>query len=135
MSFEVHPQLAGDTRHVVSLELCELLLMNDSRFPWCILVPRLPDLRELHEVPTAAQPQLWQEIDTVSRALQEQTNAHKMNVAALGNMVPQLHIHHIARYESDDAWPRPVWGAHPAMPYSETQSAEALTRLRAELGS
>ena len=93
--------------------------MNDRRFPWCILVPRLDNLRELHEIPDARQAALYEEISATSRALERVVGAEKINVAALGNIVAQLHIHVIARFSSDAAWPAPVWGFGSAEPYPE----------------
>ena len=129
--FELHPRLAADCAHLAELELSTLLLMNDARFPWCILVPRLPGLKDLHDVPRARWQTLFQEIDAVSRALQSATGAHKLNVAALGNQVPQLHIHVIARATDDAAWPGPVWGVGKPEPYDDRNRlrlTDALTR-------
>ncbi|MEM9620206.1 MAG: HIT domain-containing protein [Pseudomonadota bacterium] len=119
MSFQLHPQLAADTLWITDLPLCRVLLMNDSRYPWLILVPRLAELRDLHHVPATDQPQLWQEIMQASTILETLTQPHKLNVAALGNQVPQLHIHVIARQQDDAAWPGPVWGVGSAQPYAE----------------
>ncbi len=134
MSFTLHSQLAADTHPVAQLELCDLLLMNDARYLWCILVPRLDGLRDLHEVPAEHKAQLQQETDQVSVLLADVTGAYKMNVAALGNMVEQLHIHVIARSKTDAAWPGPVWGVGAAEPYTRVQAEELLTNLRAGLG-
>lgn len=133
MSFELHPQLAADTRHVTSLPLCEVVLMNDARFPWCILVPRLAELRDFDEVPAARKADLIDEIDRVSAALRTLTGAYKMNVAALGNMVEQLHVHVIARQRDDDAWPGPVWGVGQAKPYEEAAAQALMSGLRQAL--
>jgi diadenosine tetraphosphate (Ap4A) HIT family hydrolase len=119
MNFELHPRLAADTFNVGDLRLCRVLLNNDARFPWCILVPRIAGLRDLHQVPVTDRVQLFSEIEQVSLALEALADADKMNVAALGNMVPQLHVHVIARREDDVAWPMPVWNAGAAQPYSE----------------
>lgn len=117
MAFELNAQLKADTLFVRSLAICELLLMNDSRFPWCVLVPRFENARELHRLSPADRIQVSEEIFQVATVLEELTQAHKMNVAALGNQVPQLHIHIIARKTNDPAWPRPVWGTGSAIPY------------------
>ena len=109
--------------------------MNDRRFPWCILVPRLADLRELHDVPRDKRILLFEEIDTVSRALLSATGAHKINVAALGNHVPQLHVHVIARHQDDDAWPAPVWNAGPSVPYPDETAEHEIGVIREALGS
>ena len=115
--------------------MCRLLLMNDRRFAWCILVPRLEDLSDLHDVPDAKRNLLFKEIDTVSRALLHATGAYKINVAALGNQVPQLHVHVIARHQDDDAWPAPVWNAGPAKPYPEETAEHEIGVIREALGS
>ena len=131
MAFELHPRLAADGIHVADLTLCTVLLNNDSRFPWCILVPRLEGLRDFHEVPASHRDVLFAEIEAVSVALQQLSKAHKMNVAALGNMVPQLHIHVIARHTTDIAWPTPVWNVPGPTPYADPQPL--LVQLRTKL--
>jgi len=133
MSFELHSQLAADTRHVTSLALCEVLLMNDARFPWCILVPRLEGLRDFDEVPEPRKAEFVSEVDRVSAALRSLTGAYKMNVAALGNMVEQLHVHVIARQRDDDAWPGPVWGVGKAQPYEDPEADALIDGLRLAL--
>ena len=115
--FVLHKQLREDTHPVIQLDLCDVLLMNDTRFPWCILAPRLPDAREIHSLEPAHQQMLWQETSQVAGCLEGITGAHKMNIAALGNLVPQLHVHVIARFEEDAAWPGPVWGVGTPEPY------------------
>lgn len=132
MAFELHPRLAADGIHVADLALSCVLLNNDSRFPWCILVPRLEGLRDFHEVPASHRDTLFAEIETVSVALQQISRADKMNVAALGNMVPQLHVHVIARHTTDVAWPTPVWSVPGATPYADPQPL--LAQLRTKLG-
>jgi len=108
--------------------------MNDSRFPWIILVPALPDLREITDLPSKERHLLLDEISLVSETLQKLTGAQKMNVAALGNMVPQLHIHVIARFEQDEAWPKPVWGVGMAQPYSDEKRRDFSQALQRALG-
>jgi len=132
-SFSLHERLAADTAPVAELTLCALRLMNDARFPWAVLIPRRPDIREIHQLTQADQRQLLAEITRVSAAMERAWRADKMNVAALGNMVPQLHIHVIARFEGDAAWPGPVWGAGSAAAYGEGALAETLGRLNAAL--
>ena len=127
MSFELHHRLAADCIDVGALPLCQLLLMNDARFPWCILVPRRPALRDFHDVAGADRMPLFDEIDRVSRALGQLVSPDKINVAALGNQVPQLHVHVIARKTTDAAWPSPVWGSGAAVPYTRAE-AERLTK-------
>lgn len=115
--FELHPQLAKDTAPIGRFELCQLLLMNDSQYPWFILVPERENTREIHQLADADRTQLWDESALLSRALTDCLKPHKLNIAALGNQVPQLHVHHIVRYTHDAAWPAPVWGKLPAKPY------------------
>ena len=115
-AFHLHERLAADTAGVGSFPLCEVLLMNDSHYPWVILVPRRLGIREIHQLAETEQQQLMRESVFVAARMQAHFQADKMNVAALGNMVPQLHIHHIARFATDAAWPRPVWGLLPATP-------------------
>ena len=132
-AFNLHPQLQADTTTVADLPLCRCLLMHDARYPWLILVPRVDGLRELHEVPANARASLFEEIDLVSRALQGVSGAHKLNVAALGNQVPQLHIHIIARQLDDPAWPGPVWGVGAAEPYSLQAKDTLIATLKSKL--
>jgi diadenosine tetraphosphate (Ap4A) HIT family hydrolase len=115
--FELHETLAADTLEALCWPLCRVLLMNDSRYPWLILVPAKAGLTEIHDLDPAGQAVLMTEIDRASRALSRLFSPDKINVGALGNLVPQLHIHIVARFRSDDAWPGPIWGAHPPRPY------------------
>lgn len=108
--FNLHPQLRKDTHRIGSLALCEVLLMDNALFPWVILVPRVADMREITDLKPSQQHLLMDEITRVSEAMQRFFEADKMNVAALGNQVPQLHLHVIARKSTDAAWPNPVWG-------------------------
>ena len=132
--YELHPQLAADTHPLAALELCELRLMDDSNYPWLILVPRVPNARELVDLDAAQRHRLTDEIDLAARLLRDAFRPHKLNVAALGNVVPQLHVHVIAREESDPAWPAPVWGRVAARPYSPEALIERVRRLGALLG-
>ena len=116
--FELHPRLQQDTLVVGDFPLSRLLLMNDSGYPWFILVPRRAEIREIFELEYDDQVQLLKESSQLARVLSRTFDADKLNIAALGNMVPQLHIHHIVRYRSDQSWPKPVWGLFPAKPYS-----------------
>jgi len=133
VDFALHPRLAADCFVLGDLPLCRVLLNNDARFPWCILVPRLADLRDFHEVPSAHRGALFDEIERVSIALQRIGQADKMNVAALGNMVPQLHIHVIARRTNDAAWPAPVWSAGAGTPYADPQPLTAQLKALLDL--
>jgi diadenosine tetraphosphate (Ap4A) HIT family hydrolase len=133
MSFQLHPQLEADTHLICRTENCQILLMDDARFPWIVLVPEVADIRELYELKEREQQQAYQSILRISKSLAEYSNADKMNVAALGNQVPQLHIHIIARYETDAAWPGPVWGVGQAEPYRPDQLQQRLSDLGATL--
>ncbi len=115
--FQPHPQLLKDTVPLGRFTLCQLLLMNDSQYPWFILLPERENIRELYELDDADRQQLWEESAQLSRTLTELFKPDKLNIAALGNQVPQLHVHHIARYSHDPAWPAPVWGKLPPKPY------------------
>lgn len=128
--FELHPQLAKDCLLIEELTLCSVLLLNDSNYPWLILVPRRDNIREIFELSEADQVQLMRESSAVAAMMARHFAADKMNVAALGNQVPQLHIHHIARYTSDVSWPGPVWGVVPPQPYSEQQLPQQIDKLR-----
>lgn len=133
--FDLHPQLSADCTVVDDLPLCRLLLMEDANYPWCILVPRRAGIREIHELAEADQAALLREVTRLSMAMQEAFAADKMNVAALGNVVPQLHVHVIARRVDDAAWPRPVWGAVPRRAYAGDEREAAIARLRRTLRS
>jgi diadenosine tetraphosphate (Ap4A) HIT family hydrolase len=130
MTFELHRQLAADTFPVAEMKLCRVLLMNDARYPWAILVPRREGLRDFHDVAAGDKAVFLAEIDEVSAALKGLTGAQKMNVAALGNMVPQLHVHVIARFEGDEAWPKPVWGLGEARPYAPDKAGVLIEKLK-----
>jgi diadenosine tetraphosphate (Ap4A) HIT family hydrolase len=112
--------------------LCRLLLSNDSNYPWFVLVPKRPDISEIFELTLEDQLQLWQETTAMSVILKKSFAADKINVGALGNVVSQLHMHVIARRHSDLAWPAPVWGRHPAQPYTEQQVSAIRQQLRSE---
>jgi len=127
--FQLHPRLTRDCVPLGHFSLCLLLLMNDSRYPWCILVPQRPGISEIHQLAEADQMRLQQESCHLARQLAQCFAADKMNIAALGNVVPQLHIHHIVRYRNDPAWPDPVWGRLPPLPYPATALAEVKQRL------
>ncbi|MDG1125507.1 MAG: HIT family protein [Pseudomonadales bacterium] len=131
--FILHSKLAADTFEVLRLEVGQLLLMNDARYPWLILVPQVSDMRDLHNLSTKQYQAVTQEIAQVSEVLESVTQAHKMNVGALGNMVPQLHIHIIARQTNDAAWPAPVWGVGEAQPYSEDAAKTLIQKIASKL--
>jgi diadenosine tetraphosphate (Ap4A) HIT family hydrolase len=133
VGWHLHPQLAEDTHPVAHFALSDLQLMDDANHPWLILVPRVENAVEWTDLDEARQVQLTHEISRACRALQSVFNPHKLNVAALGNMVPQLHVHVIARFREDIAWPRPVWGMASAQPYSPEELIRRIERLRAAL--
>lgn len=132
-AFRLHPQLAADCRIVGQFPLCLLLLMNDAHYPWTILVPRRPEVREIYALSEADQQQLLRESSRLGETLMRLHGGDKLNIGALGNMVPQLHVHHIVRRVGDAAWPAPVWGRVPALPYTDEALSAALERLRAAL--
>lgn len=119
--FKLHPQLAADSHHLGDFKLCCLLLVNDSNYPWLLLVPKRAAISELYQLQTADLKQLQRESINLSRELMRVFAGDKLNVAALGNMVEQLHLHHIVRYKNDIAWPAPVWGAQPPKAYSPAE--------------
>ncbi|MBF6024367.1 HIT domain-containing protein [Lysobacter niastensis] len=131
--WQLHPQLADDTHPVAHFPLCELRLMDDTHHPWLILVPRVPGATELIDLDTAQQAELMHEITLVSHAMKRTFKPHKLNVAALGNLVPQLHVHVIARFQDDIAWPKPVWGMATAEPYTPEALVSRIEQLRAVL--
>jgi len=128
---EIHVQLAADCEILGRFRLCHLLLMNDCNYPWFILVPDRDNIREIYQLEAADRKQLLDESCLLSEFLMSTFNGDKLNVAALGNQVPQLHLHHVVRYESDPAWPAPIWGKHPALPYS----TDALDDIKSKLGA
>jgi len=131
--FILHEKLAADCAVVTDWPLSRILLMKDAAYPWLILVPRLPGLRDLDELTSPDFQEVSREIRSVSKVMKEMFQPTKMNVAALGNMVPQLHIHVIARFEDDAAWPAPVWGVQPPVAYEETALEARLSSLRRTL--
>ena len=123
-TFTLHPRLAADTIFVADDPLCRVLLMNDARYRWLVLVPRIAGAVELFDLSAQDRAALTEEIAAASRALKQLTGAAKINIGALGNLVPQLHIHIVARNPSDPAWPGPVWGHSAAVPY-DAQTRDA----------
>jgi diadenosine tetraphosphate (Ap4A) HIT family hydrolase len=132
-TWTLHPQLAQDTVPVGDLPLARVLLANDANYPWLILVPRLPGLVELIDLEENAQVQLLGEVAASARALKTITECDKLNIAALGNQVPQLHVHVIARKRTDAAWPRPIWGIKPLAVYEEGRKSLLINSLRETL--
>jgi len=129
IGWSLHPQLAADTVPVCDLALSRLLAMNDADFPWLILVPRRAGASDMIDL-GAEQPLLMDEIAAVSRALKDETRCDKLNVAAIGNVVPQLHIHVVARRIGDPLWPKPVWGATAGRRYEALALAQFAAAIR-----
>lgn len=131
--FEVDPKLSQDTYPILDWPFCRVLRMNDSQYPWLILVPRRAMVSEVMDLTDGEQSALWSEVTRAAQILRQATNAHKMNIAALGNVVRQLHVHVIARFADDPAWPRPIWGIVPAKPFEKQAAAIEVQRWRAVL--
>ena len=133
--FEMDKRLVGDTVELGDFALSRVLLMNDSRYPWLILVPRVVDASEVFDLQLEQQQELWQETQVVGHALKHEFAADKINIATLGNVVSQLHMHIVVRMQNDEAWPAPIWGRGIAQPYSESALIEMRTRLQAALAA
>jgi diadenosine tetraphosphate (Ap4A) HIT family hydrolase len=127
--FVLDARLAADTHPLARFQLCDLRLMDDSHFPWLVLVPRVAAARDLIDLDRAQQHLLSDEIDRASRLLRDAFRPHKLNVAALGNVVAQLHVHVIARFEDDPAWPAPIWGKVETRPYTPEELVECMALL------
>lgn len=133
MPFQLDPRLAADTQVIGELTLSRLLLMDDARYPWLILVPRIVGARELIDLDSTDRHSLLTELTEVGRALEALVRPDKLNIAALGNVVPQLHVHLVARYVDDPAWPEPVWGRGMRVGYAPDARERRLTELREAL--
>jgi len=131
--WHLDPRLADDTAPVTDLPLCEVRLMDDANHPWLVLVPKVQDAVELIDLTPSQRTLLNAEIAIASRALKTLFKPDKLNIAALGNLVPQLHVHVIARFHDDIAWPRPVWGAADARPYEPEELIERVRSLASVL--
>ena len=129
--FWLDPRLQNDTFRMGDFPLCRLLLMNESSYPWFVLVPRRAGIREIHHLQDEDRQQLWRESAELSRWLEGNFSFDKLNVAALGNIVSQLHLHHVARCVDDPAWPGPVWGAQPAVRYAAADVEAIRQKLQA----
>lgn len=134
MTFNLHPQLERDCITIGRLTLCRLLLMNDKQFHWFILVPEIEGITEIFQLDKQQQGVLIEESSFLAEQLNTFYKADKINIAAIGNLVPQLHVHHVVRYRSDKAWPAPVWGKFAAIPYSEQELADITNLLTDALG-
>ncbi len=134
LPWSLHPQLEQDAETIGDLALSRLLVSRDANYPWLLLVPRRPGASEIIDLDAADRRQLMTEIAAVSGALKTLTACDKLNVAAIGNMVPQLHIHIVARRRDDPAWPKPVWGAAPARNWDPAALEHLVAALRGKIG-
>ncbi|MGZ5804072.1 MAG: HIT family protein [Rhizomicrobium sp.] len=132
-NWQLHPQLASDTATLGDLALSRVLAMNDRNYPWLILVPRRAGVTEIIDLADNDRTQLLAEITLASRALKDVANCDKLNIAAIGNMVPQLHVHIVARRRGDPAWPKPVWGTAPASAYDSNELFKFTETIRQKL--
>jgi|TARA_B110000977_G_scaffold126885_1_gene162184 diadenosine tetraphosphate (Ap4A) HIT family hydrolase len=135
--FQLDHRLEADTQLLGAFPLSLLLLSKDANYPWCILVPQREDIREIYQLNEADRQQLLDESCLVAETLNKLFAGDKINVAAIGNMVPQLHMHHVVRFKTDAAWPGPVWGAVAAATYPQqllTETAERIVTALAPLG-
>lgn len=131
--FSLNAQLRNDANVLGSFPLCKLLIIKDAQYPWFVLVPGRANVTEIVQLSPSDRTQLLEESCQLQESLLAAYQPDKLNVAALGNMVSQLHLHHIARFRDDAAWPAPVWGKHPAVPYTDAQLADRLEALRPHL--
>ena len=127
--FTLHELLQRDCIELLDFPLSKLLLMNDNQYPWFVLVPRVTDVMDIYQMEWAEQQQFLNESSLLSEVIMQLFNGDKMNVAALGNVCPQLHIHHIVRFKEDKAWPKPIWGEFAMQPYSEDELVSLKQKL------
>jgi diadenosine tetraphosphate (Ap4A) HIT family hydrolase len=132
-TWSLHAQLKQDTIDIGDLPLCRVLVIKDSNYPWLLLVPRRDKAVEIIDLAEIEQAQLMTEMSRVARALKDITKCDKLNIAALGNVVPQLHVHVIARRTGDAAWPRPVWGVAPPLPHDAEEVQTFISALRRKI--
>ena len=128
-SFQLHPRLIEDCITIGRFDLCQLMMMNDSRYPWFVLVPEKADIKEIYQLNKPDLHKLVEESSYLAENLALLYHADKMNVAAIGNLVPQLHIHHIVRYQTDKAWPAPIWGKFATIPYTQQQITSSVCNI------
>ena len=129
MTFNLHPDLSRDGIYLGSFPLCQVLLINDSAYPWFVLVPQRENIRDTIDLSKSDYEALLTESRALSIAIMKLFDGEKLNVAALGNITPQLHLHHVVRFAADPAWPGPIWGVQPLQPYSDQQIEEIRIRL------
>ena len=132
-TFQLHPRLREDCITIGRFDLCQLLMMNDSQYPWFILVPEKAGIKEIYQLSKSERHILTEESSYVAENLATLYKADKINIAAIGNLVPQLHIHHIVRYQTDKAWPAPIWGKFVAVAYTQQQIANTIVRVKEQL--
>jgi diadenosine tetraphosphate (Ap4A) HIT family hydrolase len=132
-AWSLHPQLSQDTIDIGDLPLSRVLVIKDANYPWLMLVPRRPEKVEIIDLDEVEQAQLMTEVSRAAKALKEITKCDKLNIAALGNVVPQLHVHVIARRSSDAAWPRPVWGVVPPLAHDAAEVQHFISALRRKI--
>lgn len=128
--FDLHPILDADTIKIGDFKLSKLLMIKDQQYPWFLLVPKQNDLLDICDLSEEDQRQFWLESDKLSKEIKRLFSPDKLNLGAIGNMVPQLHVHHIARFKDDVAWPAPVWGAKPLLAFDEESLADRLAIVR-----
>ena len=133
MPFKLSSQLSNDSLFVVDLPLCQVRLINDSQYPWLVLIPRVAGLTEIIDLTDQQQSQLWQESKWVSHVLRSHFAPIKLNVAMIGNVVSQLHVHHVARFTSDVSWPKPIWGQVPMQAYNDEQGLYLCNILKQQI--
>lgn len=131
--FSLDPKLEQDTLEIGAFDLCSVRLMNDARYPWIILVPQRDTVTEVYQLTEQEQIQLTKESSFVAKKLADLVSADKINIAALGNVVSQLHIHHVARFKQDETWPDPVWGKGKATRYSQQEIDIIVGQFKLEL--
>ena len=132
-TFQLHPRLKEDCIAIGRFELCQLLMINDSQYPWFILVPEKAGITEIYQLVKADRQLLTEESSYLAENLAALYQANKMNIAAIGNLVPQLHIHHVVRYQTDKAWPAPIWGKFTAVPYTQQQITDTIAQVKHQL--
>ncbi|MEP0356470.1 MAG: HIT family protein [Paraglaciecola sp.] len=133
VEFVLDPQLEKDSMWITDLPLCTVRLINDMNYPWLILVPKVANICEVIELSSQEQQVLWSESAMVSQVITHLFTPDKLNLAALGNMVPQLHLHHIARFKDDVSWPKPIWGQFPAKPYVQSELNKRIVLIQEAL--
>jgi diadenosine tetraphosphate (Ap4A) HIT family hydrolase len=135
MSFKLDHRLESDSTYICTIGISQVRLSNDSRYPWLILIPEVDGIYELDELSIAQQLEVLAASNTVSRALRQCFTPHKLNIACLGNIVKQLHIHHVARFEYDETWPGPIWGRGDAVIYTDAAKQTAIKLIRDALNN